>query len=88
MIGLPVVLTLHNGIPKGVLDGKSGFIVPKRRDALAERLSYLIENSEIWADMGRYGRVYVEERYNNIEQVNQELIKMYEKLQKVSVCLY
>ena len=37
-VGLPVVSTLHNGIPDGVLDGKTGFLVPEKDvDALAER---------------------------------------------------
>ena len=29
-MGLPVLSTLHNGIPDGVLDGKSGFLVPEK----------------------------------------------------------
>lgn len=79
-MGLPVVSTLHNGIPEGVLDGKSGFLVPERDvDALAEKLSYLVENPQIWAEMGRHGRVFVEERYN-IEQLNEQLVEIYEKL--------
>ncbi len=52
-MGLPVLSTLHNGIPDGVLDGISGFLVPERDvDALAEKLSYLIEHPEIWPSMG------------------------------------
>jgi colanic acid/amylovoran biosynthesis glycosyltransferase len=79
-MGLPILSTLHNGIPEGVLDGKSGFLVPERDvDALAEKLRYLVTNPEVWAKMGRQGRAYVEERYN-IEQLNEQLVEIYQKL--------
>lgn len=79
-MGLPILSTLHNGIPEGVLDGKSGFLVPERDvDALAEKLRYLVTNPEVWATMGRQGRAYVEERYN-IEQLNEQLVEIYQKL--------
>jgi len=78
--GLPVVSTLHNGIPEGVLDGKSGFLVPERDvDALAEKLEYLIEHPEIWPKMGRYGRKFVEEHYD-IKKLNKRLIEIYQNL--------
>ena len=42
--GLPVIVTDHNGLPEGVLDRKSGFIVPEKDvDAIAEKLEYLIK---------------------------------------------
>ena len=78
--GLPVVSTLHNGIPEGVLDGKSGFLVPEKDvDALADKLEYLIEHPEIWPDMGRYGRKFVEEKYD-IKRLNQKLVEIYQNL--------
>lgn len=81
-MGLPVVSTLHNGIPEGVLEGKSGFLVPERDvDALAEKIGYLVENPEIWTQMGQHGRKFVEERYD-IKQLNKQLVEMYEKLLK------
>src|SRR3972149_897016 len=78
--GLPVVSTRHSGIPEVVLDGKSGFLVPERDvDALSEKLDYLIRNPELWPEMGRYGRKFVEERYD-IHKLNQRLVKIYEAL--------
>jgi len=75
--GLPVISTLHNGIPEGVLDGKSGFLVPERDvDALAERLVHLIEHPEIWPKMGRAGRAYVEANYD-IDKLNDRLVEIY-----------
>jgi len=74
--GMPVVSTYHSGIPELVTDGESGLLVPERDvDALAEKLEYLIKNPEIWPEMGRYGRRFVEEHYN-INQLNRTLVKI------------
>lgn len=80
VIGLPVISTLHNGIPDGVLDGESGFLVPERDvDALADKLSYLIKHPEVWHDMGRAGRLYIEENFD-VEQLNDRLVEIYREL--------
>jgi len=72
--GLPVLSTYHSGIPELVQDGKSGFLVPERDvNALAEKLEHLVKHQEIWADMGRAGRAYVE-RYYNIDKLNDQLV--------------
>ncbi len=75
--GLPVVSTLHNGIPEGVLDGRSGLLVPEKDSgALAQALFYLLEHPETWAAMGRCGHQWAAERYD-IEQLNQKLEDFY-----------
>jgi colanic acid/amylovoran biosynthesis glycosyltransferase len=79
-MGLPVISTLHNGIPEGVLDGQSGFLVGERDvDALANKLQYLIEHPEIWLEMGLAGRKFVEKHYD-IEKLNDRLVEIYLKL--------
>ncbi len=81
-MGLPVISTYHTGIPEVIVDGKSGFLVPEKDvDALIERLEYLIEHSELWPDMGRYGRKFVEEKYD-IKKLNQKLVEIYQNLIK------
>lgn len=76
--GLPVVSTLHDGIPEGVLDGQSGFLVPEKDvDALTERIKYLIVHPQIWSKMGKCGREFVESKYN-IKKLNQQLVKIYQ----------
>lgn len=80
--GLPIISTLHNGIPEGVIDGKSGFLVPERdSDALAERIEYFIENPELLSKMGKAGRKFVEKKYD-IEILNKKLEQIYTKLIK------
>lgn len=79
-MGLPVLSTLHNGIPDGVLDGKSGFLVPEKDvDALAEKLQYLVEHPESWAEMGKAGRNFVEKHFD-INKLNDRLVGIYQKL--------
>jgi colanic acid/amylovoran biosynthesis glycosyltransferase len=51
--GLPVVATLHGGIPEAVTDGLNGFLVPERNyEMLANSLCNLVENQARWAEMG------------------------------------
>ena len=76
-MGLPVVSTRHAGIPEGVLDGRSGFLVPERdAAALADRLRCLIDHPERWAEMGRAGRAFME-AHADIETLNDRLVQLY-----------
>ena len=78
--GLPVVSTYHSAIPEMVIDGVSGFLVPERDvDALAERLTYLIENPQIWPEMGRKGRAFVEQHFD-INKLNDQLVNLYQRM--------
>lgn len=79
-VGLPVLSTLHNGIPEGVVDGKSGFLVPEKDvHSMSEKLYYLIIHPELWGEMGRIGREFVEKNYD-IKKLNLELLKIYENV--------
>ena len=79
-IGLPVISTLHGGIPELVEDGKSGFLVPERHaDSIAKKLSYLIDNPQLWSEMGRSGRAYVEKHYD-LNRLNDKLVNDYQQL--------
>jgi colanic acid/amylovoran biosynthesis glycosyltransferase len=81
-MGLPVVCTRHSGIPEGILDGKSGFLVPERDvDALADRLADLISRPEAWPEMGRQGRAFVEDEYD-LDKRNDALVELYRQLQE------
>ena len=81
-VGLPVIATNVGSVAEVVVDGKSGFLVPERDvDALAERLGYLLEHSEIWPKMGSYGRKFIEEKYS-IRKLNQKLVGIYQNLIK------
>lgn len=83
-VGLPILSTLHSGIPELVEDGVSGFLVPEHDvDALTERLIYLLDNPERWAEMGRAGRTKIESEYD-IEVLNDKLVILYQQLLRPS----
>jgi colanic acid/amylovoran biosynthesis glycosyltransferase len=76
--GLPVIATEHGALPEGMLPGESGLLVPERDvDALAEKLSFLIEHPELWPEFGRKGRAFVEARYD-IRDLSRRLVEIYE----------
>jgi colanic acid/amylovoran biosynthesis glycosyltransferase len=79
-VGLPIISTSIGGIPEGVLDGKSGFLVPEGDvDALFRKLEYLIQRPELWPEMGRCGRKFVEVKYD-IKMLNSKLVRIYDAL--------
>lgn len=79
-IGLPVISTYHGGIPELIQDDVSGFLVPERNaDAIAEKISYLMDNPQIWASITRAARDQVEENYN-LHKLNDELVDIYQQL--------
>lgn len=78
--GLPVVSTLHAGIPEVVRDGRTGLLVPEGDDrALARALDHLLSNPEEWPRLGREGRQHVERRYD-IRVLVDELVDLYGSL--------
>jgi glycosyltransferase involved in cell wall biosynthesis len=63
--GLPVVSTLHSGIPELVLDGNTGFLVPERDVAeFSRKLIALASSAETRERMGRAAREFVTKNFN------------------------
>jgi len=78
--GIPVISTFHNGIPEGVLDGKTGILVPEKDSAaITQALEIFIQNPAKRAEFGLAGRRWVESRYD-VATVTVELDKIYWKL--------
>jgi colanic acid/amylovoran biosynthesis glycosyltransferase len=76
-MGLPVICTHHGGNAELVEDGVSGFLVPERDDeALAERLTYLVDHPETWGLLGRSGRERIKSAFD-IHKLNDELTALY-----------
>ncbi|WP_209332801.1 glycosyltransferase [Lunatimonas salinarum] len=81
---LPVVATLHNGIPEGVIDEITGYLVPERDiEALKTKMKYLIDNENVRRTMGKNGREYVLRNFDNavlgekLELIYSEILKLY-----------
>jgi colanic acid/amylovoran biosynthesis glycosyltransferase len=78
--GIPVLSTIHSGIPEAVQNGESGLLVPEYdMNALAEKLAYLLEHPELWPVMGQKGRNHVKEHFD-IDKLNDRLVEIYQRL--------
>ncbi|MFC6386036.1 glycosyltransferase [Sporolactobacillus kofuensis] len=70
--GLPVVSTLHAGIPELVRNEQSGLLVPERdTDAMAHALLQLIRNPDQWHKMAKKGRKTIKRSFNTETQINE-----------------
>ncbi len=62
--GVPVIGSRVGGIPEGMEDGTTGFLVPERDPAaLARRMAELLERPELRRRMGDAARRFVERRF-------------------------
>ena len=75
---LPVISTVHGGIPELVENGISGYLVPQRDvEAIADRLTRLIDDPQGWEAMGRAARKRVMAEFD-IDKLNDELDRLYQ----------
>ncbi len=78
-MGLPVLSTLHSGIPEIVRHGKSGYLVPERNaEALAERLEHLITHPQEWPLLGQEGRRIIM-AHHDVSKLNRLLVEIYQR---------
>jgi glycosyltransferase involved in cell wall biosynthesis len=67
---LPVVATDITGIPELVLSGETGMLVPpKDIEALSNALQFIKENPELAKQMGKRGRIWVQENFDLTKNV-------------------
>ena len=60
LMEMPVISTLHNGIPEHVIDGKTGFLVREfDYEAMADRMIQLVRDPVLLNDFGQAGRVNI-----------------------------
>lgn len=75
--GLPVLSTFHNGIPEGVINEKTGFLVLERDvQGLFEKACFLIEHPEIWESFGQAGHFFVKFKYD-VKILIKKLLEIY-----------
>ncbi len=78
--GLPIIGTTHSGIPEVVVNGKTGFLVAEKDSyALADKLSFLINNPSKRIEMGKAGQKYVKENYEKKRQA-EKLLYLYRSI--------
>jgi len=63
--GIPVVSTLHAGIPDVIINKKTGFLVPEKNvNAMVEAMDRLASNFDLAKKMGSLGRKNIEENFS------------------------
>jgi colanic acid/amylovoran biosynthesis glycosyltransferase len=68
--GLPVVATLHGGIPEAVRDGITGLLSPERdRESLHDALLKLTAHESTWRQMGSAASADVREHFESAAQI-------------------
>ena len=68
--GLPVVATLHGGIPEAVEHQKTGLLVPEKDpQALCEALREITESATRWAGMGQAASEFVAANFEQGAQI-------------------
>jgi colanic acid/amylovoran biosynthesis glycosyltransferase len=85
--GLPVVSTIHSGIPELIEDGVTGYLVAEGDvHALATRLEYLARRPADWHRVGSAARKFIVQRHD-IETLNDQLVRHLEALSSDSAIL-
>lgn len=76
--GVPVVASRQGGIPECVLDGRTGWLVPERDvDALARKMSALLDHPGTRLKMGAQARAHVE-RHFDLRRQSEALESLYD----------
>ena len=82
LTGMPVVSTVHSGIPELIANNKTGMAVPERDpNALSSAIADLIQNPDKCKALGSGGRDIVLRKFDN-KLIIDQLIKLYESTQK------
>ncbi|TYS63774.1 glycosyltransferase family 4 protein [Bacillus infantis] len=77
--GVPTVVSNVGGLPEVVIEGRTGYVVPKENpEELAKAIFALIDNPEERRKMGDAGIVHVKENYNWTDNAD-GMLKLYEE---------
>jgi glycosyltransferase involved in cell wall biosynthesis len=68
-MGIPVVSSLHGGIPEVVSDARTGLLVPERdHAALAVAIASLLGNASLWEQFRHNARAHIEHSFDLAKQ--------------------
>jgi len=78
--GLPVVASNVGGVSESVIDGKTGFLIPRgNKEALKEKIKELYEKRNLCYEFGQNGRKRYLENFTSDKMV-EKIIKIYEEI--------
>ncbi|MEH7120594.1 glycosyltransferase [Neobacillus vireti] len=68
--GLPVISTIHGGIPELIEHKKTGYLVPEKNDLkLAQGLKYFLDQPQLWKKYTRSARQVIDEKFDVLKQI-------------------
>jgi colanic acid/amylovoran biosynthesis glycosyltransferase len=77
--GLPVIASRIGGIPEGLIENKTGILVNEKDiEGLKNAVLEMLDRSNQWGEMGRKGRIFVEQEFDVVFQTN-KLIEVFNK---------
>lgn len=77
--GLPVLASDVGGVSESVIDGKTGYLVPRADiDAIKDRLANLINDFSLRAELGKAGNEFFQEKFSFNAMYNQT-VELYQK---------
>ena len=83
---LPVLGTIHAGIPEAVIHGETGFLVPERDwESLAEYGLKLLQDNRLWQHFSLKGRNHMEKNFDRSKQTR-VLENIYESVLRGKQC--
>lgn len=78
--GVPVVVSNVGGLPEVMIEGKTGFSVPKKDvDSLAEKINLLVNDEDLRLSLGRNAREHAVNTYN-WEDNAEIMVRLYKEL--------
>jgi colanic acid/amylovoran biosynthesis glycosyltransferase len=78
---LPVLVSNVGGMPEGLIDGESGFVVAEYDlEGFVQKIIWLSENADRRNSMGKAGRNFVQGKYDMVI-LTKKLIKIYNEPQ-------
>lgn len=79
----PIIATLSGGLIETIVDGKTGFLIPKEDPAaLADRLATLLAHPTLAHRMGQEGRQHIERRFDRARMADEVLVLYQEVMQQ------
>jgi len=68
--GVPVIAVNEGGYKESIIDGKTGYLVPRDPKALAQKLEFLLANEKIRTKMGKNARLHIEKNWTWDKSIN------------------
>jgi glycosyltransferase involved in cell wall biosynthesis len=78
----PVLAVSQGGFKETIINGKTGYLLPRKAEAFAEKISMLVNNEKLRKKLGRKGRQHVSNNFTwqkHCKIVEQNLIKIANK---------